>query len=281
MFGIVIFADLLSGGVMIQFYDTGWSRFTPRRPIPTCQWDRFDLLCVHRGDLHMRFVRRQVTVERGQAVLIYPHTRFQGDTVGPTCDASVQHFSVPPAGAAGGLPGVLRRLAGRVRGFERLAMQDPARVRHDVDRAIRAAFAVQSAGLHDQRVALLVLILSQLHPVEHGSVGRGWVLWERLDPWLRGQLHRQVSVEELASHVGLSTSRFRQRFVQVTGVSPARHLRRLRMAEAQRLLRETDEPIKRIGQRLTYGDLPNFYRAFAAVTGMTPGDYRQRHALRG
>lgn len=268
---------------MIQFFDYGWGSVCPQRPIPLSQWDRFDLLCVHEGRLRLILERRwDQVLEAGAGVLIYPHTRFEGAALGKACKVSVQHFGFDAGANIALLPLLLRRLKGRKRGYEVLRMRRVDVVCRDIRRALELAFEPQDETVHAMRVAMLTLILAQLDPLDADSMPSGPpVVWEQLDAWLRTQLHRPITVEQMARQVGLSASHFRQRFRAWLGVPPGRHLHRLRLQEAMRLLRETDLPIKTIAQRLTYTDLPNFYRAFRAAVGITPARYRSRHTLRG
>ena len=48
-----------------------------------------------------------------------------------------------------------------------------------------------------------------------------------------------------------------------------------RIAEARRLLGETDEPIKSIAKRLGYRDVFFFSRQFRSITGVPPAMYRR------
>lgn len=212
-------------------------------------------------------------------VLIYPHTRFEGHAITSRCRASVQHFSVDEG--ADVWPEVLRRLAGRRRGFELVHLRRHEQVRADIERAISLAFEVETDTLHDTRVALLTLILGQLQTTG-ATVGRSQPqIWDHFDAWLRQRVAQPPSVKTMAQQVGLSLTHFSHRFREVFGVSPGRHLHRLRLQEAMRLLRETDLPIKAVAQHLGYPNLPNFYRAFRKAAGTTPARYRQHHMLRG
>jgi transcriptional regulator GlxA family with amidase domain len=58
--------------------------------------------------------------------------------------------------------------------------------------------------------------------------------------------------------------------------SPAEIVRRLRLDEAQRLLTETELPLKDITARTGLGDATTLWRAFTQQLGVTPAAYRQR-----
>lgn len=49
-----------------------------------------------------------------------------------------------------------------------------------------------------------------------------------------------------------------------------------RLSLASPLVRTTTPPVREVAERVGFGDLPNFYRAFRRWTGTTPGTWRSR-----
>ena len=72
----------------------------------------------------------------------------------------------------------------------------------------------------------------------------------------------------------MSESAFSRYFARVTGVSFADTIRRLRLAQAGKLLRGTTLPVAAIAHRVGYGNLSNFNRQFRAHHGHTPREHR-------
>lgn len=269
---------------MIRFFDHGMGTFTPQQPIAPCRWNRFDLFCVHQGTIEMRVDgHAPLTLAAGAGLLIYPHTRFEGSVALGACSVSVQHFMIDASeDQATDRPMVFARLLGKRNGFERVHFSQVGRFESDVALAMELAFLPQRKPVLDQRKAVLVLILSQLDTVDLPVQLQGTrQAWEELEQWLRLRLSTQVSVEMMATQMGMSTAHFSHRFKQLFGVTPGRYFQRLRIQEALRLLRETDLPIKRIAQELNFDDLPNFYRLFRSQVNTSPAGYRSRHSLRG
>lgn len=77
-----------------------------------------------------------------------------------------------------------------------------------------------------------------------------------------------------ARHVGMSESAFSRYFARVTGVSFADTVRRLRLAQAGKLLLGTTLPVAAIAHRVGYGNLSNFNRQFLSHHGHTPRQHR-------
>ena len=80
---------------------------------------------------------------------------------------------------------------------------------------------------------------------------------------------------ELAEKLGVSESTFRRRFREATGVSPHAFVLQCKVAEARKLLGETDLPVKAIADRLNYSDVFFFSRQFRQLTGVPPAAYRR------
>jgi transcriptional regulator GlxA family with amidase domain len=91
---------------------------------------------------------------------------------------------------------------------------------------------------------------------------------------MRSTLASPLSVPALARRCGLSQAQFRRLFTQVVGCSPVAHLRRLRVAEACRLLRGTGDTVERIAGMVGYAETSYFAAMFRAEMGMPPGAFR-------
>lgn len=104
--------------------------------------------------------------------------------------------------------------------------------------------------------------------------------WERLQ-----QLHWQIlsrpehnwTVEEMASSVSLSGSRFYALYRQQYGISPMNDVIRCRMELAKSILLDSSAPLPLIAERLGYSNHFHFIRQFRDSTGMTPGAYRKKN----
>jgi AraC family transcriptional activator of mtrCDE len=82
------------------------------------------------------------------------------------------------------------------------------------------------------------------------------------------------TVHRLARSVGLSRSAFMARFTEVTGQTPMRILRGLRMRQAAQQLRNTNLSVEEIVRSVGYESRSSFVRAFRQAYGRDPSDYR-------
>lgn len=87
------------------------------------------------------------------------------------------------------------------------------------------------------------------------------------------------TVEGLAERVGMSRSRFAERFQRSFSSSPMEVVRGLRLQYAARLLLESDAGIARIAERAGYSSRSHFTQQFESFFGKPPGKYRKNAAL--
>lgn len=92
-------------------------------------------------------------------------------------------------------------------------------------------------------------------------------------------LPRALVVAEIAGGLGMSRSHFSHAFRARTGQSPAEAMLRIRLEEAERRLRFTDDKLAAIGSACGFADANHFGKAFRRHYGLTPGQFRRQ--LRG
>lgn len=74
--------------------------------------------------------------------------------------------------------------------------------------------------------------------------------------------------------------RYVQKVFAQAGSTPRKWLVECRMAEARRLLRNTELPVSEVARRVGYRDTSQFSRGFKTRTGRSPSVYRMRVRLR-
>jgi AraC family transcriptional regulator len=87
-------------------------------------------------------------------------------------------------------------------------------------------------------------------------------------------LQQDLSLDDIARHVNLSTTRFKHRFKTVTGFTPKRKLRTLRVERAEEILLGSDLQVKQIAAEAGFPVVGTFVRNFRAVRGISPGRWR-------
>ena len=92
--------------------------------------------------------------------------------------------------------------------------------------------------------------------------------------YIEDNLNRPLSLEEIASHLNVSTRQLTRLFSTFAGTSPAQYVRVTRLDRASALLTRTELPIKEISHQVGFSDVQYFTRCFTAHFGVSPGAYR-------
>jgi AraC-like DNA-binding protein len=108
-----------------------------------------------------------------------------------------------------------------------------------------------------------------LGAVRDAQVGRALAL-------MHGEPQRDWTVESLAVEVACSRATFSRRFRELVGEPPLVYLTRLRMDVAARMLRDSNQPLAGIAERVGYASEFAFNRTFHRVRGVPPGRYREQ-----
>lgn len=92
--------------------------------------------------------------------------------------------------------------------------------------------------------------------------------------YVKRDLGREFSLDQLASLVDLSPSRFRFLFKSETGLGPKAYIRVLRLELAKQLLESTSLTLEQIMIQIGLNDRSHFERGFKKAYGLTPAQYR-------
>jgi len=83
-------------------------------------------------------------------------------------------------------------------------------------------------------------------------------------------------VEAMAARAHMSPRHFARAFRAETGVTPARHVERVRLEAARRRLEDTSEPLAAIAAGCGFGTAETMRRAFLRTLHVGPAEYRHR-----
>lgn len=93
--------------------------------------------------------------------------------------------------------------------------------------------------------------------------------------FMQSNLHKQISLTELATLARQSRFHFCRAFKQSLGVSPVRHVRTLRIEAARNLLRRHEMSIAEVAAAVGFRGATQFSRVFSAAMGVSPSKYRR------
>jgi AraC family transcriptional regulator len=125
---------------------------------------------------------------------------------------------------------------------------------------------------------MLAATLSQLHQSPAANVSKGGLApWQvrRVTEMMAAWTEADISLESLASNVGLSPYHFNRAFKQSTGLPPHRYQIMLRVERAKDLLANSTLPISDVAAAVGYEDQGQLARLFRREVGITPSQYRR------
>jgi AraC family transcriptional regulator len=109
-------------------------------------------------------------------------------------------------------------------------------------------------------------------PVPHGGLPAFKL--NRAFSAMQLRLHGDLDLGRLARDARLSEAHFSRAFKKSTGFTPSQYFTRLRMEQARRLLRETDQAVVDVGLEVGYASPSHFAQVFRREVGVNPSEYR-------
>jgi AraC family transcriptional regulator len=110
-------------------------------------------------------------------------------------------------------------------------------------------------------------------PIKGGLAG--WQLKAVCD-YIEANLHKDISLAELAAIARLSPYHFCRAFKETVGEPPHRYQMSRRIKQAKMLLTKPSLSVSDVAASVGYGSLSRFSALFRQVTGHSPRDYRRQ-----
>ena len=151
---------------------------------------------------------------------------------------------------------------------------------------VAAVHAEMVAGFSSGRLFLdsveqaVAVALVKDHAVRHRPVqiyrgGLGSARLRRIKELVDAKLEFDLSLDEMAQAVGLSTAHFARMFRKSTGETPHQFVLRQRLERAKAMLRAPDSRVLDVAVACGFKTQQHFAQAFRDVWGVSPTEYRQ------
>jgi AraC family transcriptional regulator, transcriptional activator of pobA len=249
------------------------------------------LAYFERGGGSLRLGGCEWPIEDGDAYVVAP-----GEVVGIGEDASaLAHaegwaVSFPPEGLGPNAPDALLSwrahpllfpfVRGAARGGQRLEV--PAAERHAWSERLSALdreLQTRRDGYREAVVAHLTLLLVDVSRLAADVAGdlrlRDEPLLAEVFDFIERHFHERISLREVATAVNMSSGHLTTVVRRKTGRPVQEWITERRMAQARRLLAETDLTVTEVGRRVGYTDAVYFVRTFRRAHGVTPLQWRR------
>lgn len=136
-----------------------------------------------------------------------------------------------------------------------------------------------------QHIFALLGVFAAAPAAEHRTLAKAWLpplddqyggeIIDRVFSYMLDNLAGDVHMSVAADLIGMSDSAFSRYFKRMSGQTFSDTVRKLRLAQACKLLKDGDLPISSICHRVGYTNLSNFNRQFRAQHGITPSEFRR------
>ena len=98
--------------------------------------------------------------------------------------------------------------------------------------------------------------------------------------WIVENLRETLSIDQLASRLGMSVRNFSRTFAREFGSTPAKFVARLRLETAKRLLQDSEKGLKQIAAECGFGSVDSMQRIFHQQTNRPPSAFRRKSEAR-
>ncbi len=151
---------------------------------------------------------------------------------------------------------------------------------------VAAARAEMVAGFPSGRLFLdsveqaMAVTLVKSHAVRHRPVqlyrgGLGSARLRRIKELVHAKMEDDLSLDELAQSVGLSTAHFARMFRKSTGETPHQFVLRQKVERAKAMLRAPDARVLDVAVACGFKTQQHFAQVFRDAWGVSPTEYRQ------
>jgi AraC family transcriptional regulator, transcriptional activator of pobA len=246
----------------------------------------FVLVFVVRGKGTLELLDGSLELGTGDIHLLFPgevhDTRGLGDVRG-----WVVEFTADALGDEAG-NGYFGLVDGRPRWVSLLHRSGPrgrrVSVRHERRKDLATLFAnlerelVEAKLGHREaaRARLQIALLDVLREaLPEGGPGALSPLVQQTMDVVDQRYREPLSLKDVARAVGRSGAHVAEVLRRETGMSVLEWIAERRMEDARRRLRDTDEDVAIVGERIGYGSTNHFIRQFRRVHGTTPGSWRR------
>ncbi|TDG00224.1 helix-turn-helix domain-containing protein [Paenibacillus piri] len=111
--------------------------------------------------------------------------------------------------------------------------------------------------------------------IQQKKQGQSAKLFGQIQSYVENNYHLDLSLATLGEQIGLSPSYLSSIFKDITGMNFVDYINTRRVEQAKTLLRQTNDTVADISDRVGFTNANTFIRVFKRYEGITPGQYRQ------
>ncbi|MBQ4528399.1 MAG: PocR ligand-binding domain-containing protein [Clostridia bacterium] len=137
---------------------------------------------------------------------------------------------------------------------------------------IKSVAQIDAGATVLEAITAYILSNSWVTPGKNGFI-------RRMDMFIENNLENNITVEDICNEFHLRRTNLYGIAKDYLGCSVASYIRKQRIFHACRMLRETDESISQIAERVGFSDYCHFSGVFRKLMGISATSYRKKHRL--
>jgi two-component system response regulator YesN len=103
---------------------------------------------------------------------------------------------------------------------------------------------------------------------------------KEIDQYIIEHLSDNISSADMANYLFLNPSYFSRYFKKLAGENFTDYIHRFKMKTAEKMLREKEDSIEDVANRLGYSDRTYFSKIFKKHTGYSPGEFKSKKMVK-
>jgi len=261
--------DLLGG---IWPLKVGTNVAKPKYHIGPQVLKHFSLHFVTSGRVLLTYENKQIMLEQGDIFAIYPNVLHQYQNKSITAESSLKmHWLAFNGPKSTYLMNRIKLKETRpfLKNKLNQELQDTLqKLQHSLSKISR--FNKQQLLLHQLLYQVFYLLEDSTNhtPTQKQSS----LIFKSLD-FIQKHFKKQIKIQDIAKHVGLSRSHFSKLFTETLGETPGNYIIKKRMELSLLLLSEQQHTITEIAITVGYPNVYTFSRAFKVYYGQSPSYY--------
>ncbi len=251
--------------------------FQPHISYTCTHGDRMEIIYLRQGIVSMEIGELTVDARSGAVIIIPANTPHSGTYAASDRSGKFERYTLE-------LVGVCR--PGLPEGHLLAAGLNPV-VQLDIPHILTAMFQLieqeflarepeWEAVCGSTLSALCTMIVRSAVPCSRQPPPQAQTLAAEILAYLHTHYCENITLQSVADHFYISHYYLSHLMKKHLNISLMQYVLRLRISEAQTLLRDTDYPIRQIAQMVGYQSLNYFSSVFRKTTGISPGECRAR-----
>ncbi|ADL41472.1 two component transcriptional regulator, AraC family [Caldicellulosiruptor obsidiansis OB47] len=155
-------------------------------------------------------------------------------------------------------------------------IKESAKAIHVMEKFLKDIITIDNENELTQKSSEIIQIIISEAAIQKKTYSSSNIVSQAIE-YIKNNFKRNISLEEMSQVLNISPYYFSKIFKKSVGINFKEYLIKMKIEHAQKLLIETNMPIKEIAYEVGFDDPNYFIKAFKKYTGSTPASVRNRN----